>query len=172
MWKAMNLWQFQSLSSLYYSSSCCFDLKRRLEMEDSPLNSKGRFEWTNRIALLFILAIVAFYLVTEHRAHLVAYSGTILFVIFILLHLFMHRGGHGGCGSHGKQGREDTDQNEEGHTGCGSHGRHGDSKDAKCHTDESKMSDRQESSNGGEIRKGIDELETPDQRKHSQEGKR
>ena len=51
-----------------------------------------------------ILAIAAFYLIEEHRAHLIASSGTILFVIFILLHLFMHSGhvGHGGHGGHGK----------------------------------------------------------------------
>ncbi len=80
-------------------------------MDASNLNSKEGFGWAYKIALLCILAIVAFYLIEEHRAHLIAYSGTILFVIFILLHLFMHSG-HGGHGGHGDHGGSDGAHHE------------------------------------------------------------
>ncbi len=79
---------------------------------NSDLNSTSGYGWIYKVALLFILAIVAFFLIAEHRAHLVAYSGTIFFIIFILLHFFMHRGhgGHGGCGGHGR--RDEGQQHE------------------------------------------------------------
>lgn len=89
-------------------------------MVDSPLNLRGIPGWANRVALLIMLAIIAYYLITEHRAHLIAYSGTIFLVVFILMHFFMHTGGYG-CGSHGRHGGDDADK--EGHAGCGSHGK-------------------------------------------------
>lgn len=61
-----------------------------------------------KVIAFFSLAIIAFYLVTEHRAHLLAYSSYIIFGVFILMHLFMHsgHGGHGGCGGgHGGHGQ-------------------------------------------------------------------
>ncbi|WP_269848507.1 DUF2933 domain-containing protein [Methanosarcina horonobensis] len=41
-----------------------------------------------RAALLFILSTIAFYILTEHRAHLLAYSSYIFFLAYILLHFF------------------------------------------------------------------------------------
>lgn len=70
----------------------------------------------------FGLAIIALYLLTEHRAHLLAYSSFIVFGVFILMHFFMHsghgeqggsRGGHGGCcggHSHGNHNNKETEQ--------------------------------------------------------------
>jgi hypothetical protein len=58
--------------------------------------------------VFFSLATIAFYLLTEHRMHLLAYSSYILFSGYILLHLFMC-GGHGKHGGHGKNGE---------HRGC------------------------------------------------------
>ena len=86
-------------------------------MDASNLNSKEGFGLAQKIALLFILTIVAFYLIEEHRAHLIAYSGTIFFIAFILLHLFMHRGhgGHGGgCDGHGRNGETKHEHGKEG----------------------------------------------------------
>jgi hypothetical protein len=84
-------------------------------MDAINLNSKEGFGLAYKVSLLLILAIVAFYLVEEHRAHLIAYSGTIFFIAFILLHLFMHRGhgGHGYQGGHGKSVEEEHEHNKE-----------------------------------------------------------
>ena len=41
------------------------------------------------------LAIIAYFLVTEHRAHIVPYLPWLLFLACPLLHFLMH-GGHGG----------------------------------------------------------------------------
>ena len=45
--------------------------------------------------LVAFLAIAAFFLVTEHRAHLLGILPFLLLLACPLLHLFMH-GGHGG----------------------------------------------------------------------------
>lgn len=51
------------------------------------------------LAVLVFFAIAAFFLLTEHRAHV---FGPLLFLLLLacpLLHFFMHRG-HGGKGGH------------------------------------------------------------------------
>ena len=70
-------------------------------------NPSSKDNFVTKAILFFSLAIIAFYLLTEHRAHLLAYSSYIIFFVFILMHLFMHsghgeHGGHGGCGGHGQ----------------------------------------------------------------------
>ena len=57
---------------------------------------------TSRNGLIFLafLAIAAFYLVTEHTAHLFGALPFLLLAACPLLHLFMH-GGHGGHGGQG-----------------------------------------------------------------------
>jgi hypothetical protein len=86
-------------------------------MDASDLNSKEGFGLAYKLSLLVILAIVAFYLIEEHRAHLIAYSGTIFFIVFVLLHLLMHRGhgGHsGGCSGHSGNDEADHEQDKGG----------------------------------------------------------
>jgi Protein of unknown function (DUF2933) len=86
-------------------------------MDTTNLNSKEGFGLAYKVSLLLILTIVAFYLVEEHRAHLIAYSGTIFFIAFILLHLFMHsgHGGHGGgCCGHGENDEVHHEHNKRG----------------------------------------------------------
>jgi hypothetical protein len=61
--------------------------------------------------LLAFLAIAAFFLFTEHRAHLFGILPYLLLLACPLLHLFMH-GGHGG---HDKS-REDHPGRRETHT--------------------------------------------------------
>ena len=53
--------------------------------------------WRSRagLALLGFLAIAAFFLLTEHRAHLLGALPLVLLVLCLLLHFFGH-GGHGG----------------------------------------------------------------------------
>jgi hypothetical protein len=70
-------------------------------MNGANCNSKNNF--VVKAVVLFGLATILFYLLTEYRAHLLAYSSYILFLGFVLLHVFM-------CGGHGKH---------EGHCGHG-----------------------------------------------------
>ncbi len=57
-----------------------------------------RFSAVN-IALYGFLAIAGFYLLAEHRAHLLGWLPWLLILACPLLHVFMH-GKHGGHGGH------------------------------------------------------------------------
>ena len=66
---------------------------------DSGNQTKSRDKW----ALIGFVAIAAYFLIAEHRAHLselLYYLPYLLLLACPLLHLFMH-GGHGGHGDHG-----------------------------------------------------------------------
>lgn len=68
--------------------------------------------WQLRVGFWLLLAIAAFYLLTEHRAHLalgLSYLPLLLLAACPLIHML----GHGGHGGHG------------GHRGHGGHSRHG-----------------------------------------------
>jgi hypothetical protein len=60
---------------------------------------------TSRTGLVLIafLAIAAFYLVTEHTAHLFGVLPYLLLLLCPLLHLFMHGGHDGKHDGHGEQ---------------------------------------------------------------------
>ena len=69
------------------------------------------------IAMWVFLAIVLYFLVTEHWAHVVAYLPYALLLACPFMHLFMH-GGHGGHGDGGS--RDDGSGEHNGHQGhCG-----------------------------------------------------
>ncbi|KVW94218.1 DUF2933 domain-containing protein [Thiobacillus denitrificans] len=51
------------------------------------------------LAVLAFFAIAAFFLLTEHRAHLFGALPFLLLLACLPLHFFMHRG-HGGKGEH------------------------------------------------------------------------
>jgi hypothetical protein len=53
------------------------------------------------LALLVFLGVAAFYLATEHTAHLLGWLPFAIFLLCPLMHLFMH-GGHGGHGGGGE----------------------------------------------------------------------
>lgn len=72
---------------------------------------------TQKLVLGISIAIVAFYLVFEHRAHLYGALPYILFGVFIFSHLFMHSG-HGGHNG-GKTRRRKSYGGQEG----GNHGK-------------------------------------------------
>ncbi len=64
-------------------------------MPDDP-HTHGREQpsWTNWILIAF-LAIAAFFLITEHTAHVLGALPYLILLACPLLHFFMHRG-HGG----------------------------------------------------------------------------
>lgn len=51
--------------------------------------------------LIAFLAIAAYFLLTEHRAHFLAYLPFVLLLACPLLHLLHGHGGHGTQGGHG-----------------------------------------------------------------------
>ena len=60
--------------------------------------SRGKLDYRFALVLLAFLAIGAFLLFSEHRAHLLGGALWLLILACPLLHLFMH-GGHGAHGS-------------------------------------------------------------------------
>lgn len=63
------------------------------------LSSQSR----RRLAAAGFLAILGFFLVTEHRAHLFGWLPFLFLLACPFLHLFGH-GGHGGGNDHGTRG--------------------------------------------------------------------
>ncbi len=66
--------------------------------------------------LVAFLAIAAFFLITEHRAHLYGILPYLLLLACPLLHLFMH-GGHGGHSGHGDGSGDRSCTSEDSHEG-------------------------------------------------------
>jgi hypothetical protein len=52
------------------------------------------------IGVCALLIVGAFFLWTEHRAHLLGVLPYLIFLLCPAIHFFMHRGGHGGHGGH------------------------------------------------------------------------
>lgn len=104
-------------------------------MNGASCNSRNNF--IVKAIMLFGLTAIAFYLLTEHKAHLLAYSSYTFFLAYILLHFFMcgrHRkhGGHGeqgeqgahcghGAGKHRHKGENKTIQQDGGYEDTGQH---------------------------------------------------
>jgi hypothetical protein len=65
------------------------------------------------IAAAVFLTIAAFFLLLEHRAHLLGVLPYLLLLACPLLHLF-HHGGHGGHGAHGAHGSPSETGHERG----------------------------------------------------------
>lgn len=61
----------------------------------APSDRDGGFR--TKIVFAVLLAIAAFFLLTEHRAHVFGYLPFLLLLACPLLHMF-HHGGHGGHG--------------------------------------------------------------------------
>lgn len=78
-------------------------MENRHERPTEP--EKPRYRAAN-IALVGFLALGAFYLIAEHRAHLLGWWPWLLILACPLLHVFMH-GKYGGHGDHsgGPQGK-------------------------------------------------------------------
>ncbi|MBX3704189.1 MAG: DUF2933 domain-containing protein [Steroidobacteraceae bacterium] len=74
----------------------------------APRDSGPPRFWRSRYAVGFLVlgAVALFYLVAEHKAHLLGALPYLLLLAGPLMHVFMH-GGHGGHG--GRHGRESGD---------------------------------------------------------------
>ena len=74
---------------------------------DPERNSDGLFRSRSGIVLIGFAIVAAFYLWTEHSAHLLGILPFLLFLACPLMHLFMHggHGGHGGYGAHHNDGQ-------------------------------------------------------------------
>ena len=67
--------------------------------------------WTPRgLVLLGFLVIAAFFLITEHRAHVLGALPWVLLLLCPVLHLLMHRGHGNGHAGHGTN--EDRSQGD------------------------------------------------------------
>jgi hypothetical protein len=62
-----------------------------VENSDAPATSP---KWLSNVVLMAFLAIAAFYLYAEHRAHLLGVLPWLLLLACPLMHVFMHRGHH------------------------------------------------------------------------------
>lgn len=66
------------------------------------VNPGNQWRRRSKIALYVFLGIVAFFLITEHLAHLIPVLPWLFLLLCPLMHLFMH-GGHGGHGGNNDQ---------------------------------------------------------------------
>lgn len=64
--------------------------------DQAPRKGRSRSTWV----LIGFLAIAAYFLVSEHRAHFLAYLPFVLLLACPLLHLLHGHGGHGSHASH------------------------------------------------------------------------
>lgn len=74
--------------------------------QDSPPNF-----WSTRyaIGLLVIGSVAAYFLLTEHLAHVIGALPYLLLLACPLMHIFMHHGGHG---HHNQQKKSDISDNK------------------------------------------------------------
>lgn len=76
------------------------------EGHDLPTSGNGRW----KIVFAVFAAIAAFFLLTEHRAHVFGFLPYLLILACPLMHLF--HGGHGGHGGHGARRGDRNDDHE------------------------------------------------------------
>ena len=67
-----------------------------MDTGSSP-HANGSWQSRSNLVVIGFLAIAAYFLWTEHRAHVVPFLPYVLLLLCPLLHLF--RGGHGGHGA-------------------------------------------------------------------------
>jgi hypothetical protein len=70
---------------------------------------ESRFKWV----LIAFFLIAGYFLITEHRAHVIEYLPLALLLGCLFLHGFMH-GGHGKHGGHGERGEPRPDDKSKG----------------------------------------------------------
>jgi hypothetical protein len=79
-------------------------IAREVEMaEQERAPGAGWMASRSRLVLVGFLAVAAFYLLTEHTAHIYEAWPFLLIALCPLMHLFMH-GGHGGHAGHDQPG--------------------------------------------------------------------
>lgn len=67
-----------------------------------------------RWAFWGFLLVAGFFLLAEHRAHVVEFLPYVLLLACPLMHLFHGHGGHGGHGRHGEPDRRDDSKRDGG----------------------------------------------------------
>ena len=70
-------------------------------------NSRAAGSSRGKIAFAVMLAIAAFFFLSEHRAHVLGFLPYLLILACPLMHLF-HHGGHGGHGQQQRRHGEDA----------------------------------------------------------------
>jgi len=65
-----------------------------------PNRQSTRFSLPIKFVLYATIGIIAYFLITEHLAHLAGFLPFSLLFVCVFMHLFMH-GGHEGHGGHG-----------------------------------------------------------------------
>ena len=73
---------------------------------DPDLRESPPSFWRSRLGIGWVVlaAVAGWFLWAEHRAHLLGALPYVLLLACPLMHVFMHRGGHGHHGHHGKPG--------------------------------------------------------------------
>ncbi|MEN6396499.1 MAG: hypothetical protein ABFC78_08460 [Methanoregula sp.] len=54
-------------------------------MTQETKKEKGQFDWLFRVETFALMLVMAYYVVTEHREHLIEYADYLLFGVFVLL---------------------------------------------------------------------------------------
>jgi len=77
-------------------------------MAEPARETKGWFRSRSRLVLLAFLAVAAFFLITEHTAHVLGILPWLLVLACPLIHLFHGGHGHGGRGGHTPPNRDEA----------------------------------------------------------------
>jgi hypothetical protein len=78
----------------------------QMNPEDGP-HAAHRTVFRSRWVLIGFLLVIAYFLFTEHRAHVIPFLPFLLLATCPLMHLFMHHG-HGGHAGHREAGGHNT----------------------------------------------------------------
>lgn len=83
---------------------------------DDTKGSEGNALSKSKMVLIGFLLVAAYFLFTEHRAHIISFLPFLLIAACLLMHIFMHggHGGHGGQGGHGGHGGHRHDRGDAG----------------------------------------------------------
>ena len=94
------------------------DIHEIPEPSADPAVNQRRLRW----GLMFFLAIALYFLVLEHRAHVVAALPWLLLLSCPFMHLFMHRGHGSHHQGHGAQANDTKDAAKKGQDQHAGHG--------------------------------------------------
>lgn len=80
--------------------------------DGQPSNRHDRSDSRAKWVFVGFLAVAAFFLFTEHRAHLFGFLPWLFLLACPLMHLFMH-GDHGGHGGHDHGTKQNSQEGDE-----------------------------------------------------------
>ncbi len=73
--------------------------------QDTETKKKSFWLTSQGFAAITFIGAVLYFLLVEHRAHLIGWLPFLIILACPLIHVFMHRGhGHGGHSTNGKEG--------------------------------------------------------------------